>query len=351
MYKNCDISSDKTLLDALTQMDVVKRKLLIILEDGKFVGLLSIGDIQRAIIKNLELTCSIKTVIRKGAKILYESATPEQIRSTLFAHRMEFCPILNEINEVVEMHFWEDYFGGNLTIKNEFNIPVVVMAGGLGTRLKPMTNVLPKPLIAIGEHSMLEEIIDRFTAYGCNKFFLSLNYKADFIEYYIKSIANLQDVNIEREELPLGTAGSLTNFMGLINETFFLSNCDILLDCDYSEILEYHIDNNCDVTVVSALKSYPIPYGIISTHEDGTLKKIDEKPINTVKVNTGMYILEPHVLELIPVGKMFNMTDLINQLILSNGKIGVFPVSENSWTDIGNWPEYLNYIQSSERGF
>jgi NDP-sugar pyrophosphorylase family protein len=210
--------------------------------------------------------------------------------------------------------------------------------------LRPLTYVIPKPLIPLKDKTMLEEIFSRFGKYGCDRFFISVNYKADLIKYYLEELELPFDTEFFIEEKPMGTAGSLSLLKGKINETFFVSNCDILINEDYSEILGYHQENKNEITVVAAMKNYAIPYGTIVTAENGSLVELQEKPNLTFKINSGMYILEPHLLDEIPENTFFHITDLISQVMKRNGRVGVFPVSEKSWTDMGDWNEYLQKI-------
>jgi len=254
--------------------------------------------------------------------------------------RMEFIPVINDNNEVENIYFWEDLFDINIKIPiSQFNIPVVIMAGGLGSRLKPLTNVLPKPLIPIGEKTIIEDIFERFSKHGCSKFYISVNYKSDLIEYYLLNQKLPYEIHFFKEAKPMGTAGSLSLLKNQIIETFFVSNCDILIEQDYSEILHYHRSNKNEITIVAALKHFPIAYGTIETGENGRLLKLIEKPELTFKINSGMYILEPHLLNEIPEDINFHITTLIEKTLKRNGSVGVFPVSEKSWKDIGSWEE------------
>jgi NDP-sugar pyrophosphorylase family protein len=220
------------------------------------------------------------------------------------------------------------------------------MAGGFGTRLKPLTNVLPKPLIPIGKKTMLEEIFDRFSFHGCNQFFVSVNYKAELIEYYIENQKLPFDINYFKEDKPMGTAGSMSLLKGKINDTFFVTNCDILVEQDYSEILAYHKTNKNEITIVAALKSFHIPYGTIETGDNGKLLLLTEKPDVTFKINSGMYILESHLIDEIPNDQFFHITDLIEKVKGRSGKVGVFPISEKSWKDVGSWSEISQYYKN-----
>lgn len=344
-YRKRNIKPEKTLLEALKQMDALDKKLLIIIDKNKFSGLISVGDIQRAIIQNIPLETSIIKIIRQQFRIAKPEDPIEKVKQLMLKYRMEFCPVVNENNEILKIYFWEDFFQQKETLSaRQFDLPVVIMAGGFGTRLKPLTNVLPKPLIPIGEKTMLEEIIERFANCGCKNFFISVNYKADLIEYYLKNVNLPYHLEFFKEIKPMGTAGSLSLLKDKITQTLFVSNCDIIINQDYSEILDYHTENQNEITIIAALKHYSIPYGIIETAENGLLKSIEEKPEFTLKVNSGMYILERNVLDEIPVNSFFHITELINTVHARGGKIGIFPVTEKSWKDIGTWDGYNQSI-------
>lgn len=340
------IKSENSILFALKHMDEIRRKLLLVMDDEKFVGLLSIGDIQRAIINNIDLNNSIGSIMRKDYIVAKTEDSIEEIKSMMLKIRSEFMPVVSENSHLVKVYLWEDLFSEKKPEPaSHFNLPVVIMAGGFGTRLKPLTNVIPKPLIPIGKKTMLEEIFDRFAEYGCSRFFISVNYKAALIRYYIQCLQLPYEISYFEEDKPLGTAGSLSLLKGKIEQTFFVSNCDILIDQDYSEILNYHNENKNEITVVSALKHFPIAYGTIETGENGQLTALIEKPEITFKINSGMYILEPHLIDEIPSDSMYHITDLIVKLQHQGRKVGVFPIWQSRWLDIGDWNEYLDVVR------
>lgn len=326
-------------------MDQLDKKLLIVLDGEKYFGLLSIGDIQRAIIQNISVQSPVKDILRDKVKIATPDDSFSSIRQMMFEYRMELCPVVTAQNNIIQVYFWEDIFQETEAQPGKyFNLPVVIMAGGKGSRLKPLTNVLPKPLIPIGEKSIIENIFSRFNRYGCDQFYISVNYKADLIEYYIQNQHLPYSIDFFREEKPLGTAGSLALLKGKIQSSFFVSNCDIIVEQDYSEILDYHQENNNEITVVAVMKHLSIPYGTIETTVNGQLVKLTEKPDLSFKINSGMYIVEPHILNEIEDAVHLDITHLIDRILDRGGKVGVFPVSEKSWKDIGEWSEYLkNY--------
>lgn len=337
------IQSNNTLLAALKLMDTINTKLLIVLEDAKYKGLLSIGDIQRAIINNRDLTSMVYSIMRHDFIVAKPNDSIEDVKKLMLGIRAEFMPVVDNVNNLVKVYTWNELFGD--TAKEplyKFDLPVVIMAGGKGSRLKPLTNIIPKPLIPIHNKTIIEEIMDRFVKHGCSAFFLSVNYKAEMIKQYFEALNNANyTITYFREDQPLGTAGSLALLKGRIDQTFFVSNCDILVDQDYSEVLQYHKNNNNEITIVAAIKTYPIAYGTIETGENGQLLQLFEKPELTFKINSGMYIIEPHLLAEIPENSFFHITQLIENINSRKGKVGVFPVSERSWVDIGEWSLFL----------
>lgn len=347
-YDDLTIRKNSSIISAMKLMDEIKRKLLIVISDKEYAGLLSIGDIQRAIIKNNKLTDEVSSIMRNDYIVARPNQSIDEVKKLMLKLRAEFMPVVDEQNNLVNVYFWEELFG---EIQKEplfrFNLPVVIMAGGFGTRLKPLTNVLPKPLIPINDKTFIEEIFERFNNQGCNTFYVSVNYKAELIEYYLSQLNLPYSINYFKEDKPMGTAGSLSLLKGKINETFFVSNCDILVDQDYSEVLKYHRENKNEITIIAALKNFPIAYGTIETGDNGKLIRLIEKPELTFKINSGMYILEPQLLNEIPEDQFFHITHLIENVLVRNGKVGVFPVSEKSWKDIGEWDEYLKGISKN----
>ncbi|MDD4527195.1 MAG: nucleotidyltransferase family protein [Candidatus Margulisbacteria bacterium] len=349
LFSLCVNSSD-SIISVLKKMDLTKRKLLIVINNFKYYSLISIGDIQRAIINNIDLNQSVSTILRENVKVAHSSDDLSEIKRTMLKRRNEFMPIINEDNDIVDVILWDTLFSEKHNISvDKLNLPVVIMAGGKGTRLAPLTNVLPKPLIPIGDKTIIENIMDRFVGSGCSEFYISLNYKADMIKYYFESINNLNyRIHYFQERKPLGTAGSLHLLKEKIATTFFVSNCDIIVDQDYAEVLRYHRENKNELTMVAAIKDMEIPYGTIQTKENGLVDYITEKPVYNFKINTGLYILEPHLIKEIPIGTFFHITNLIEKLYKENRRVGVFPISEGSWIDIGNWDEYLKSFRSPD---
>lgn len=341
------ISPDTSLKQALMKMDEVGYKLLMIADDNHyFRGLITIGDIQRAIIANKSLEDPAIHVSRSDLILGTTDSSTAEIRKQMLLYRLVYMPIIDQDRKIIKVIYWEEI------VKNEdneiypaLNLPVVIMAGGVGSRLKPLTNILPKPLLPFGDSTILENIIDRFKKYGCYHFQISINYKADLIRFYFDNL-DKKDYQIYffTEEKPLGTAGSLHLLEDKLQSTFFVSNCDILIDEDYSSICNYHFENKNELTIVASIKNYDIPYGAVESGDNGQLISIKEKPRLDFMINSGMYILEPHLLKEIPKNTFFHLTDLINKIKNRGGKVGVFPISEKSWIDIGEWRFYSKIL-------
>ena len=346
-FKHLLIQGEQSIKEGLSIMDKVGYKLLIVIDDtGRFLNLLTIGDVQRAIIANKSLHSSISSILEdKMIIVARDNDTREWIKEQMLHYRLAYMPVLDNRNNILKIIYWEDIIEDKSPVFENLNLPVVIMAGGFGSRLKPLTNVLPKPLLPYGNQTILENIIDRFKRYNCHQFDISVNYKAELIQFYFDSMTD-KDYTIDffTEDKPLGTAGSLHLLKEKLNNTFFVSNCDILIDEDYAAIYNYHQSNKNELTIVASVKSYDIPYGTIETGEDGMLVSLKEKPQLDYLINCGMYILEPHLLNEIPENIFFHITDLIEKVKLRSGRIGVFPISDKSWIDIGEWQFYSRIL-------
>ncbi|MDD5067926.1 MAG: nucleotidyltransferase family protein [bacterium] len=339
------IAENITVKESLKRMDQTAGKILIIVEkDLVLKGVLTDGDIRRWILKGGDLNDSIEKVMNSRPIRLHEGYDQEEVKRLMVEKKIECIPIVDEKNRIVSAVWWFDIFQNKHEILEQIKVPVVIMAGGEGVRLHPFTKILPKPLIPINEKPILEIIIDRFYEYGCSDFFLSVNYKANMIKAYFNETEHPYRIEYIQEDKPLGTAGSLSLLKNKIKETFFLSNCDIIIECNYTDILKFHNKNRHKITVVASLKHYLIPYGIIEMAQGGALNAIREKPEYDFYVNTGMYVLEPDVISNISKDTVLQMPDLINQYFKAGEKVGVYPVSDKSWIDIGQWEELQSVV-------
>lgn len=339
------IQNSTTVLQSLRKMDEAKVKMLLVFEGERFISILTIGDIQRAIIKQVDLNKPVSQIIDANKVFASPSESRKQIREKMLSFRCECMPVVDENDNLVDVYLWSDMFKlSESEHREKIDLPVVIMAGGKGTRLKPITNVIPKPLIPIGDKTILEIIMDQFESIGCKKFYMSVNYKADIIEFYLSQLSHKYNIEFFMEDKPLGTIGSVSLLKGKITTPFFVSNCDSINDQDYRDVYDYHVYNKNDLTIVTMVKSFCIPYGVIETGEDGIMTNLREKPELNYQVNTGVYILNPECIYEIPSGKFFHITHLMEKIKTRGGRVGCYPVSEGSWHDMGEWPEYLKMI-------
>lgn len=339
------IQSTTTVLQSLKKMDEAKVKMLFVFEGEHFLSILTIGDIQRAIIKQVAFNEPVSTIIDVDKQFVTPAETEEQIREKMLALRAECMPVVDKEGNLVDVYLWNEMFKHSESEqRKKIDLPVVIMAGGKGTRLKPITNVIPKPLVPIGDKTILEVIMDQFEGIGCTKFYMSVNYKADIMEFYLSQLDHKYDIEFFMESKPLGTIGSVSLLRNKITTPFFVSNCDSINDQDYRDVYDYHVQNKNDLTIVTMIKSFRIPYGVIETGEDGIMTALREKPELNYQVNTGVYILNPECIDEIPPNEFFHITHLMEKIKARGGRVGCFPVSEGAWHDMGEWSEYLKMI-------
>lgn len=341
------ISPDVPLLGALKKMDELDNKLLIVMKGSLFVGLLSIGDIQRYFIKNQTFEVTVREAMRKNFKVARAGDSMADIKMSMLEYRTEFMPVISEDSTLKQILFWDDIFGSKIKRQHKkISLPVVIMAGGQGTRLRPITHIIPKPLVPIGERPIIQVIMDNFIDDGCTQFFFSVSYKAEMIKNYFNSLQKQRyDISYFEEQKPMGTAGSLSLIKDRIQSTFFVSNCDIIIKEDYTEVFRYHQESGNEMTAVAFVKELSLPYGTFDIDKNGFLESLIEKPKYTFLVNAGLYILEPHLFSEIPENKFFHITHLMEKIVARSGKVGIFPISEGSWLDIGQWQEYQKTLK------
>lgn len=344
------IKPEASVAHALKQMDEVGKRALFVTDNkNKILGLVSDGDIRRWILKNKSLKGKITKLMNKNPIVLRVGYSKEDAKKTMLSQGVDCIPVVDEQKRVISVAWWLDLFDSKFKRENKvIDIPVVIMAGGEGSRLYPFTNILPKPLIPIGERPIIELIIEKFKEYGCNDFYVSVNYKSSLIEAYLSDLKQNYNLVFIKEAKPLGTAGSLHLVKEKIEKKFFVTNCDILIEADYYDILKFHEDNENKITLVVSMKHFTIPYGICKIDEGGVLKGIEEKPEYVFMVNTGLYLIEHEILKDIPQNIMYNMTNLISDCMKKGKKVGVYPISEKSWIDIGQLQELQGMLKKLE---
>ena len=218
------------------------------------------------------------------------------------------------------------------------------MAGGKGTRLEPFTNVLPKPLVPINEKPVIEHIIERFIKNRFDNFFITLNYKSKILKAYFQEMKPKFKLSFIDEPKPLGTAGGLSLLRSKLKKPFIVTNCDTIIDVNYDDLINFHITNSNDVTLVASSKEHIIPYGTCKLTKKGYLQNIIEKPKFDFFVNVGLYVLNPNLIKLIPKNKTYDMIDFLRFAKTKKKQIGVYPIDDESWIDVGQWSEYRKAV-------
>lgn len=341
--KDITISLSSTIIDALKKLDKTAEKVLLVVDElNRLLGTITDGDIRRYILKVGKIDGFVQDCYYKYPTFVYEDEyNIEKIKKLMVDKSIEVIPILNRSNQVVEYIKWKDIFGKPKEIAVEkMDIPVVIMAGGRGTRLYPFTKVLPKPLIPLGDKPIIEHIIDNFLSFGIKKFYITLNYKADMIQAYFNGIEKDYDIEFIKEEDFLGTAGSLYYLRDIIKTDFIVSNCDIILNVDYRDVYNFHKERNSIFTSLTSIQHYKIPYGVIEILKGGKIKQIKEKPEYTFQINTGVYLLSNEIFNYLKEKKYQDMPYIISVLMADNKPVYAYPVNENDYIDIGQWEEY-----------
>lgn len=337
------INENKTILTAIQQLNETSSQLLLVVNDSQnLLGTITDGDIRRGIVAGKSLCLPVTEIFNKKPKTLNRFDMKAALR-IMQRQSISRIPVVDPSGVPVGLIRLEDVTERESPAEIRTN-KVVIMAGGRGTRLEPITRIVPKPLLPVGEKPMIELIMDSFAQDGFYSFLVSINYKKEFIKTYLAERKDLAyNINCVEEDAFLGTAGSLKLMEKDLVETFFVSNCDILVDMSYLSAIDFHYKENNAITIVGALKKISVPYGVIRIGESGGFAGIDEKPDLPFIVNTGVYLLEPSVLRCIASGEAIDMPDLISRVSKAGGRIGLFPV-HRKWIDIGQWREYKTLL-------
>ncbi|MCR4955609.1 MAG: nucleotidyltransferase family protein [Lachnospiraceae bacterium] len=331
---------DTTVVDALQKIDKNAKGVLFITdEDQKLLGTLTDGDVRRWLIKTGDLQADVEHLMNKTPKFVYANNI-SQCEDYMKKWKVKVVPVVAVDGTVCDVVFADEVREIKDGKKQSLSkVPVIIMAGGKGTRLYPYTKVLPKPLIPIGDIPIMERIIDRFRDFGVQNFYATLNYRKNMIKSYFSDVITDYEIHYVEEDQPLGTAGSLHLIEEDFEQPIIVTNCDILIQGDYRDIYEYHLQSGNELTIVTALKNILVPYGVVHSKENGVITRMEEKPKLSYFVNTGMYILNPGLLKEIPKDTFYHMTDLSAALLEKGRQVGMYPISEDSFLDMGEFEE------------
>ncbi|MDD6320748.1 MAG: nucleotidyltransferase family protein [Oscillospiraceae bacterium] len=329
------IPETASILDAMKRLDETGQRILFVAPEGRLKAVVTDGDIRKCMLRGGSLEDPISNAANYHPKSL-PIAERGRARSEMEHWGIDALPILDRSGVITDIVFAD---GVNVDNRKKVDIPVVMMAGGLGTRLYPYTKILPKPLIPVGEKPIAEMILSRFREFGCRHMTMIVNYKRGMIKSYFADLEKDYTVDFIDEDTFMGTGGGLCLLKGQMNSPFFFTNCDTLLDIDFGDLYEYHRSHGNLVTMVCAYKHFTVPYGVVELGDDGSIASMREKPELNFLTNTGVYVVEPRVVEEMPDGEFIGFPDVIDRYRAAGEKVGIYPINESCWMDMGQMEE------------
>jgi len=336
-YKNIILQKTSTIKKALQIIDTGALKIALVVDDSeKLIGTISDGDIRRAILKGVGLDENISDVYFKTPATITQATTKEEIINICTSKKVYQIPVLDKEGKLVGIEILDELLKPKVH-KNR----VVLMVGGLGTRLRPLTDITPKPMLPVGGKPILQTIVEKFASYGFVNIVMCIGYKSQIIQDFFEDGSKF-GVNIEYilEEQRMGTAGalSLLTQKQKPQEPFFVMNGDLLTNVNFESMLEFHLQNEAKATMCVREYDFQVPYGVVNI-EDGQIKSIEEKPTHSFFVSAGIYMLDASTIKMIPKDKFYDMPTLFDEMIKQNDKTVSFPIREY-WLDIGRLDEY-----------
>lgn len=334
-WRACILRDDKKILDAVKVIDSSSAKIAIVVDDkGRLLGTVTDYDVRQAVLSGKLMDAPARQIMNAAPKFAPYNAAPDQLREIFNTMRVRQLPLVDEERKVVDLAILQDYLMRSQKRSN----PVLLMAGGLGTRLRPLTNDCPKPLLKIGSRPILEIILESFIESGFSNFFISVNYKAEMIRNYFGD-GSKYGVNISylQENKRLGTAGALSLLPRKLTEPLIVMNGDLLTKVDFNQLLEFHEQHKAAATMCVREYKYQVPYGVVK-FKDWQIEALVEKPEYLEFVNAGVYVLNPEFYAGIKTDEYVDMTTLFDEQ-MEKKKLLVFPIREY-WMDVGRMEDF-----------
>lgn len=323
-----------TILDALNRINNIHEGPLVLFvvdSENKVIGSLTDGDIRRALIKGISVTETVEKAVHRNFNFLRKNVNDDvkniHIQREL---KMKLVPVLNENNQIYEIINLEKY-------KTLLPVDAVLMAGGKGERLRPLTEKTPKPLIKVGEKCIIDYNIDSLISYGIKNIFVTVNYLGEQLEEHFKEKRDGIKINTVKEPKYLGTIGSIKFVESFYNDTILVMNSDLFTNIDYEDFYLHFKEHDADMSVAAVPYIVKVPYGVFNL-EGRNIKGVTEKPTISYYANAGIYLIKKELLKLIPENKFYNATDFMSSLINNNYKVIRYPIS-GYWIDIGQHDE------------
>lgn len=331
-WKKFKVSDDTSIIEAMRIIDAAGSQLAVVVsENGKLLGTLSDGDIRRGILKGVSTSQPIKVIMNSNPITLTDKSSEAEILQVMRDRAIKHLPIVDSNRNLLKVLSPIDVIEKeSATIDNA----VVIMAGGLGSRLGSLTADCPKPMLKVGDKPILENIIENLKRFGFRNFFLSVNYKSEMIESHFGDGSNYGvKISYIREKDRMGTAGSLSLYTPINDLPIVVMNGDVLTRVNFTQLLSHHIGKKCPITLAVRQYDMQIPFGVVHI-ENGVAKSFHEKPTHNFSVNAGIYVINSDVLSAIPQGEYYDMPTLLNGYLKKDQSISCFPIVEE-WIDIG----------------
>lgn len=329
-YRDFIIDAGISVADAMKQLEKSGHKIVFIAPDDRPVGVLTDGDVRRYLLAGRDLDADVMQAASTAPITLagfHEATARKMVRE----REISCVPMLDNNGRIHALVFL------NFTVHREvepIDTPVIIMAGGFGTRLYPYTEILPKPLIPAGSITITEQIISRFKKFGCYDFRLVVNHKKNLIKSYFSEVDTGAQLSFVDEDKPLGTGGGLGFFKGMFQSPVIVTYCDNIIEADYAELLAQHVRDDNIFTMVCAQKTIQVPYGVVE-EKDGEMVSLKEKPSIDLLTNAGLYVVSPEFIELIPDDTYTPVTDVVERCRAADKRVGVYTIEEECFIDIG----------------
>lgn len=334
-WEKCCVKKDATLRQVMEAIDRSSMQMALVVENEFYLkGIVTDGDIRRALLKGFSLDTVVSDIMHTNPIVFHSSNSKNLVIRQMQKQQISHAPLLDDDGRVLEL-----YILNELLSKSSRSNPVLLMAGGLGTRLRPLTEHVPKPLLKVGNTPILETILTSFIENGFSRFYLAVNYKSEMIEAYFGD-GSRWDVEIKylHERKRLGTAGALYLMPKEIQEPVIVMNGDLLTKVDFGEFLDYHVSEAAVATMGVREYSWQIPYGVIEL-KDGQIAHIKEKPMHHCYVNAGMYVLSPEAVHRVSDEEYLDMPELFRGIVAEKKKTAVYPIRDY-WMDIGQMDDF-----------
>lgn len=329
------IASSMTVRDAFTEL-AGDPLLLVVNESGQVVGVLTDGDLRRIVVSGRDLRMPVTLVMTTNFVKVDATADSSELKDLFAQHpKVKAIPVFKD-NKVVKVVTRD-----RVDWSCNKSLYLAIIAGGLGTRLKPFTDILPKPLIPVRGKAAIDWILDYFATLPVKESYISISKTSNIVELYLKHNCEHKTLNFLMEDQPLGTAGALTNLPVKDDSIVVVSNCDVILDLDFFDVIDFHINQKNAITLLGSLTEQTIPYGVCEVDPDGRLTKIREKPTISNIINIGVYVVQTETLQRLPKNQPIDFPEIIEKSLVAGERVGVFPISGSSWHDTGQWDEFL----------